>query len=756
MNDRKKSPSSPLINVSQSAESDEGGLNLGQFLAAIRRRWFLIVGVTTLVTAAALWKALTDTPVHQGSFQILTEPVTGEGQVISSLPQTIGREEKSPPIELDETKLQVLQSPKLLLPVFQRLQAQYPTITYNSIISNLEIKNAGKNTNVLEVSYQDANRDLVLEVLNLVKDAYLNYSGEERQKDVIDGIKFVEDQLPQLRTQVEMQQLRLQKLRQQYNLVDPASKAQELSVQISAFRQQLLDTQLQLDQALSRYSDLEKQLAKKPGEGAAAVALRDNPRYQKILDQIQEVDRQIAQEASRFQADNPIIQDLRQQRQNLLPLLLQEQQRVQQEMLGSIQELQGRYQTLNQNIAILDRQLKQLPAISRSYDAVQQELKIASDNLNQFLAKKEALRIEEAQKQVPWQLIAPPALTSPIDLLGFPVNVKNYLAVGTLLGLLLGTAVALIVDKVSNVLYTLKEIKSITRLPVLGVVPWDRDLKELAPAANIPTLVEQSGHNFGLLSTDQPQDYKATPFFEAFRFLYTNIRLLSSDDLINALIVSSPTAGDGKSTIAAHLAQAAAVMGQRVLLVDTDLRRPSVHDRLGVSNMQGLTDVIANNLDFNNLIQRSPLEDNLFVLTAGLMPPDPIRLLASEKMKELMSKLQADFDLVIYDTPPLLECADAYLLAPHTNGIVLVTALGKLKRHVLEEVIEDFKTKGSGAQILGLVANRAKGSAISTSGYQRRGYNSDSRPQKQIDFSRSVNAISTLDMASTSGRDKRR
>jgi capsular exopolysaccharide synthesis family protein len=756
MNDRQNSSSSLPVNVARSTESDEGGLNLGQFLAAIRRRWFLIVGITTVIAAGALWKALTDTPVHLGSFQILTEPVTGEEQVTSSVSGTVGSNQKPPTIVLDETKLQVLQSHKLLFPVFQKLQFQYPTITYNSIISNLEIQNAGKNTNVLEVSYQDANRDLVLDVLNLVKHAYLNYSGEERQKDVTDGIKFVDDQLPQLRTQVEVQQLRLQKLRQQYNLVDPPTKAQEVTIQINAFRQQQLDTRLQLDQAISRYNDLQRELAKKPGVAAAAVALRDNPRYQRILDQIQEIERQIAQESSRLGPENPLIQDLQQQRQNLLPLLLQEQQRVQQEMLGSIQELQERYQTLNQNITILDGQLKQLPAISRNYDAILQELQIAANNLNQFLAKKEALRIEEAQKQVPWQLIAPPALNSPIDLLGFPVNVKNYLAVGTLLGLLLGTAVALVVDKLSNVLYTLKEVKSITRLPLLGVIPWDRELKELAPAANVPTLVEQSGHNFGLLSTDQPQDYKATPFFEAFRFLYTNIRLLGSDDLIGSLIISSPTAGDGKSTISAHLAQSAAVMGQRVLLVDTDLRRPSVHDRLGVSNMQGLTDVISNNLDYNNLIQRSPLEDNLFVLTAGMMPPDPIRLLASEKMRELMSKLQADFDLVIYDTPPLLECADAYLLAPHTNGIVLVTALGKLKRNILEEVIEDFKTKGSGAQILGLVANRAKGSAVTPSGYQRRGYTSDTRPQKQIDYSRSVNALTSLDMASTAGRDKRR
>jgi capsular exopolysaccharide synthesis family protein len=145
-----------------------------------------------------------------------------------------------------------------------------------------------------------------------------------------------------------------------------------------------------------------------------------------------------------------------------------------------------------------------------------------------------------------------------------------------------------------------------------------------------------------------------------------------------------------------------------------------------------LTDVISSDLDFNNVIEQSPLEDNLFVMSAGSIPPDPTRLLASEKMHDLMEKLQATFDLVIYDTPPLLGVADAYLLAANTNGVVLVAGLGKLKRSVLEQALEEIKV--SGTPILGVVANKAKEESSSGSySYYQASYKQSFSEQKPSD-----------------------
>jgi capsular exopolysaccharide synthesis family protein len=172
-------------------------------------------------------------------------------------------------------------------------------------------------------------------------------------------------------------------------------------------------------------------------------------------------------------------------------------------------------------------------------------------------------------------------------------------------------------------------------------------------------------------------------------------------------VIGSAVPGDGKSTVAIHLAQTAASIGQRVLLIDADLRRPQLHLRLGLPNQQGLSDVITTDLSLNDAIVRSSVEENLFVLTAGQPTSDSIKLLSSAKMQYLMEQFQAFFDLVIYDTPPLLGLADGNILAANTDGIVLVVGLQKTDRSLLTKSLDGLKI--SGASVLGIVANGIKG-----------------------------------------------
>jgi capsular exopolysaccharide synthesis family protein len=153
-------------------------------------------------------------------------------------------------------------------------------------------------------------------------------------------------------------------------------------------------------------------------------------------------------------------------------------------------------------------------------------------------------------------------------------------------------------------------------------------------------------------------------------------------------------------------------MGQRVLLVDADLRRPQVHKILGLENEFGLSNVIATGVTAKQVIQRLPMWDHLYVLTAGQMPPDPTRLLCSKKMQYLMEQFHAVFDLVIYDTPPVLGLADGRLLSAHTDGVVMVAGLGKTDRSVLMEALDGMKV--SSTTVLGIVANGVKGYTTSS------------------------------------------
>jgi capsular exopolysaccharide synthesis family protein len=322
------------------------------------------------------------------------------------------------------------------------------------------------------------------------------------------------------------------------------------------------------------------------------------------------------------------------------------------------------------------------------------------------LAKRDGLRIEAAQRQVPWQLLTPPAAPSPSS-----ASAKRQLVLGVGLGFLLGLGAALLTDRLSNMIHTTREIKEITKVPLLGTIPISRSLSSRQLPANYLSVSTQSddGHRF--------PSQLSTPFQEAFRTLYANLRFTSPDSPIRSVVISSPVSDDGKTTTAFYLAHVAAAAGRRVLLVDTDLRHPRLHQYLNIPSGLGLTDSVLSGTDLLDVVHPLAWESNLFILPCGSLPPDPTRILASQSMQQFMAKALELFDLVIYDMPPLLGFSDAYFLAPHTDGLMLVVRLHHLKRVYLEQVMEELRVPA--VPILGVVANAVDEVAAGTlSNYQ--------------------------------------
>jgi Mrp family chromosome partitioning ATPase len=434
-----------------------------------------------------------------------------------------------------------------------------------------------------------------------------------------------------------------------------------------------------------------------------------------------------------YTENNPSLQKLLIQRQNLLDIVTKEKQRI----LGSpwsnttmnsldssapnsarlraiqkfldvdkeIQVLKTQIQSLRQSESALKQQVKQFPALIRRKDDLERKLKIAVDNLNHFLAEREKLRIDSAQKQAPWQVLTPP--TQPENLAPSPtVN----LILGTALGLLLSTGFALLIDKFNNVFYNLEEVKEKTKMPILGVIPHIRLGKD------------------GKLRKKQD----ISNLCESFRSIYTNIFLLNNENSIRSLAIISAAPGDGKSIIALYLAQTAAAMGKRVLLVDANLRKPTIHTMLGLPNTKGLSNLISEELNFENVIHRLnnyirdqkygsqtaifkdvgelSLEHNLFVLTTGQISLNPTILLSSPQMPALAEEFKRKFDLIIYDTSNVLDFADTSLLNRHTDASVLAMGIGKTNRYFVTKVLEQFNFSSS--PILGVIAVDIQGNAI--------------------------------------------
>ena len=711
--DMSNEPASMLAAWQLQAEQED--FNLRNFLNVVRRRAWVIVGVAATVMGLTTVRSLQEVPIYEGNFRVLVEPVNAE-EDFSDLGALLG-ERAVGRSGLDyETQVQVLRSPELMQPVAQKLQQSYPELTYLTLLENLRISRLGE-TKILEVTYAGTDPVQIQRVLDLLSQTYLKYSLAERQTNLRQGINFVEGQLPGLQAQVDRVQDQLESFRRTYNFITPDVQSAQLSTQTSELSGQRLTLDRQLSEAQQTFANLQDQ-------AGALAALEGAPVYQQLLQELRSVESKMAEELTRFDPSSLAIRVLEERRANLLPVLQQEAQRVvgtqQAIAANNLQTLAVQSQTLNQAEQSATQGLGELPTLIRQYTDLQRELEISTEALTRFRVTQENLAIEAAQTEIPWQLIEVPTQpTRPIS-----PNLQRSLLMGMIASILLGLGAALLLEKLDNVYHTVDELKAGTKLPLLGTLPYNDELDELAGKNGLGSLFKKltAGRS---LRGESPYGYggnSESSFLEALRVLHTNIRMLSSDRQIRSILISSALPGDGKSTVSASLAQVATAMGQRVLVVDVDLRKPQVHDRLQVPNDCGLSNLIANDLPLKSAIQQIGSSGQLFVLTAGKVPPDPTKLLASKKMQQLMETFERCFDLVIYDAPPATGLADVSLIGQRTDGLVLVSRIGKTDRTVLSQTVETLKL--AQIPVLGAVANGVKSTGIG--GYRYYNYGQSS------------------------------
>ena len=735
--------SAPVVNQTVS-EPDEDGIDLRQLTSIIKHRLRLIGAVAFGMTTAAALITFNQEPLYEGSFQLLVEPVTEEQEdPLSVLQQDFGG--------LDyETQIEVLRSPRVLNPIISTLTKKYPEIEYKELIrpkkSPLKIDQVDE-TKIIEISYIDADPQKIQFILDNLSEAYLRYSLEERRVEVKQGLDFVESQLPEVRARVDRLQEKVQNFRQKYNLLNPEQQAEILASQQVDFEQRSFETQAELKETQSLYTLLQNQLGLEPQQALAASYLSESPRYQNLLDELQKVEVELAQESARFLPENPAVQTLQEKRSKLLTLLQKEaggvlganlsntventpnltspstlRLELNQEYIqaaNKLEILQIRQEALELAMTELEKLTTQMPVIARQYTDLKRQLTVATESLTRFLTAQEELQLQGAQQALPWQTIAPPLVTeNPIS-----PNPPRNLILGLVSGLLLGLGAAMLAERLDPVFHSSEELKESIKLPILGLIPVQKDLKpvdelETTPKKEKFSLPQLQVGNTTLNINSPPKAskeptsnskqkwYGASPFLEAFRSLNTNIKLLGSDTSIRSFVISSSIPSEGKSTISCHLAQAAAAMGQKVLLIDADLRRPQVHRWIGVENEEGLSNVLATGLDIEEAIIKVPQWENLSVVTAGEIPPDPTRLLSSQKMYALMERLKSSrkYDLIIYDTPPILGFADGRILSTRTDGVVLVVRIGKTDRSLLKQNIDNIRM--SNVPVLGVIANQ--------------------------------------------------
>lgn len=271
-----------------------------------------------------------------------------------------------------------------------------------------------------------------------------------------------------------------------------------------------------------------------------------------------------------------------------------------------------------------------------------------------------------------------------------PDPVRN-IGLATLLGLLLGLAYAVLRGTFDRRLRSKREVEEKFKVSVVGQVP------------DAPVLKRELGGRSQLAVDADITISGQAPSSEAFRKLRTNLTYMDVDNPPRVIVVSSPMPGDGKSTVASNLVAAIERSGQPVVLVDGDLRRPMVASSLGLVEGVGLTDVLTGKITVEEALQRIPGHDNLRVLAAGSIPPNPSELLGSQAMRNLLARLSQSA-MVVIDAPPLLPVTDGAILAARTDGALIVISANKTKDHHLESALESLDQVD--ARTLGVIVNR--------------------------------------------------
>ena len=260
---------------------------------------------------------------------------------------------------------------------------------------------------------------------------------------------------------------------------------------------------------------------------------------------------------------------------------------------------------------------------------------------------------------------------------------KIIVAMGAFFGLAAAIAFCVIREKLDTSIKHPDQLGRVTHSPVVGVIGYD------ARSPRRPLVVQSDPRS---------------PGAEAFRQLRTNIRFVNVDRTVRSLVVTSALSTEGKSTVSCNLAIAMAQAGQRVILVEADLRKPMVRQYMGVEGAVGLTNVLLGEIDLDDALQ--PWGGGLLhVLPGGALAPNPSELLGSLGMAEVVARLEAMSDLVIFDAPPLLPVTDAAVLGVNTDGAVIVVRSGKTTRDRVERAVESLA--GVGVRIVGSVLTMA-------------------------------------------------
>lgn len=546
-----------------------------------------------------------------------------------------------------------------------------------------------KESRILEVSYESSNPELAARIINALVNNYIEFNYRSHYDFTRQASTWMEQQIDDLRKKVEKSQQALVDYERQNLIINVGDKGTITDQRLQDLSRDYTTAQSDRVQKESVYELV------KSNEGQIGSIVQ-NAMLEHLEEKYNDLKTTYSDAQTQYGPNFPKVIRLRDQLNEMQAQMERERKQAIQKVRNDYLAAVGRENLLATAMAKQKVEVSQQNQHMIEHNILKREFETNQQLYENLLQRLKDATISAGLHATNIHVIdqaSPP--TTPVR----PNKLRNILA-GLLVGLILGVTMAFVHEALDSSVRSTDEAERLTNAPALAVIPVDRDAyrRKQLPAQGTATAAGPSG--LGLAVLKRP----SSPLAESFRSLRTSVMLSTAPRPPQTLLVTSPQVGEGKTSTATNLAISFAQRGGPILIIDADLRRPSVAKTLGVSNEKGLSSFLTGAHTLDEVLIQYEGVPNLWVLPAGPRPPDPAELLSSQMMTATLEGLLKRFTQIVIDSPPVLLVTDGVVLSNLVDGVILVVASGVTARGALARARRVLDN--AGARLLGIVLNK--------------------------------------------------
>jgi len=529
------------------------------------------------------------------------------------------------------------------------------------------------NTRIIEIHYRSADKNLAANVVNTLINTYIEQNFKTRFESTMQASDWLSKQMVDLEMKVQTSQEKLVQYQKQHEILGidekqniTTSKLDELNKELTAAESDRMGKESIYRLVQSGDPDTAAAAATTAGSGTLGL-------MERMREQQADLKIQVAQLSTQFGTSYPKVVQLNTQ-------LKEVDAQLQTEMTKVVSRVRSGYLAALQHETMLRQALDNQKQEANKLNESAIEYSLLKRDVESYRTLYEGLMEKLKEAGVTAGLRSNNIRS--VDKARVPTypsepNVPRNLTFALALGLSTGIGLAFLLEGIDNTVRTPEQAQAISALPSLGMIPLGSRGSIVAAATRLT--VASSREAVELVTQSRPQSQMA----ESYRALRTSLLLTSLGGPPKVILITSALPQEGKTTTSINTAIVLAQKGTRVLLIDADLRRPSIHKTLGMGPKTGLSNVLTGNATLQQAVVRSSILPTLFVLTAGTPPPNPAELLASSNMRDILAELREQYDHIIVDTPPTLSVTDAVVMSTRADAVVLVIRSGQTTKQAL-------------------------------------------------------------------------